>query len=181
MSAAKTSSRPAKFWKKKTLAEMSEAEWESLCDGCGKCCVITLEDEDTGVIHSTDVACNLFDTNACGCGDYANRKARVPDCVKLTPELVPTLDWLPKTCAYRLVAEGRALHWWHPLVSGDRETVHQANASVRGRTRPEGRLKMPGLMRRIVEWPEPDEAPDEAPDGDVKKGKSPSRRGTRGG
>jgi uncharacterized protein len=143
------------FWKTKTLAQMSEAEWESLCDGCGKCCVISLEDADSGELYRTDVACNLFNTMACGCGDYANRKKRVPDCVKLTPRNVAKLDWLPPTCAYRLVAEGRDLYWWHPLISGDAETVHIAQASVRGQTRPEGRLKIPGLMKRIKQWPEP--------------------------
>lgn len=154
------------FWKTKTLAQMSEAEWESLCDGCGKCCVISLEDEDTGELHRTDVSCKLFNTVSCGCGDYANRKKRVPDCVKLTPRNVPKLDWLPPTCAYRLVAAGEDLYWWHPLVSGDRETVHSAGASVRMQTRPEGRLKIPGLMKRIKQWPEPLEAPPPEP---VKK------------
>ncbi len=145
----------APFWKTKTLAEMNTPEWESLCDGSGKCCVISLEDADSGELYRTDVACNLFNTVACGCGDYANRKKRVPDCVKLTPKNVPKLDWLPPTCAYRLVAEKRDLYWWHPLVSGDPETVHIAQASVRGQTRPEGHLKIPGLMKRIKQWPEP--------------------------
>ena len=143
------------FWKTKTLAEMTEAEWESLCDGCGKCCLVGLEDEDSGEIYLTDVACTLFDSAQCRCGDYANRQARVHDCVKLTPENVPELHWLPKTCAYRLVAAGRDLFWWHPLVSGDPETVHAARVSIRGKTRPEGRLKLRGLMRRITQWPEP--------------------------
>jgi hypothetical protein len=149
----------APFWKTKSLVEMTEAEWESLCDGCGKCCTISLEDEDTGELHRTNVACNLFDTNTCGCGDYANRKKKVPDCVKLTPKNVPKLDWLPPTCAYRLVALGRDLYWWHHLISGDRETVHAAGASVRGETRPEGRLKMAGLIKRIIQWPAPLDAP----------------------
>lgn len=160
------SKKPAKgaqaaepFWKTKTLAQMNEAEWESLCDRCGKCCVISLEDADTGQLYLTDVSCKLFDTAACGCADYANRKKKVPDCVKLTPKNVPKLDWLPRTCAYRLVAEGRDLLWWHPLVSGDPETVHVAQASARNRTRPEGRLKTPGLIKRIIEWPEPLETP----------------------
>ena len=147
------------FWKAKSLADLTNAEWESLCDGCGKCCTISLEDEDTSELHRTNVACNLFDTNACGCGDYANRKKKIPDCVKLTPKNVPKLDWLPPTCAYRLVAQGRDLYWWHHLISGDRETVHAAGASVRGQTRPEGRLKMAGLIKRIIQWPEPKEAP----------------------
>jgi uncharacterized cysteine cluster protein YcgN (CxxCxxCC family) len=144
----------APFWKTKTLAEMSEEEWESLCDGCGKCCLIGLEDEDTGEIHLTDVACKLFDNGACRCGDYANRFEKVDDCTKLTPENVPDLYWLPKTCAYRLVAQGRDLFWWHPLISGDPETVHAANVSVRGKTRPERGQKVSTLMKRIVKWPE---------------------------
>jgi uncharacterized cysteine cluster protein YcgN (CxxCxxCC family) len=143
------------FWRTKTLPEMSEAEWESLCDNCGKCCVISLEDADTGELHLTDVSCKLFDSKKCQCGDYANRKKIVPDCVKLTPKNVPKLDWLPHTCAYRLVSEGKDLQWWHPLVSGDPDTVHVAKVSVRGKTRGEGRLKIPGLMKRITKWPEP--------------------------
>ena len=99
----------APFWKTKTLAQMSEAEWESLCDRCGKCCVISIEDADTGTLYLTDVSCKLFDTKACGCSDYANRKKHVPDCVKLTPKNVSKLDWLPQTCAYRLVREGQAI------------------------------------------------------------------------
>lgn len=147
------------YWRKKTLAQMNEREWEALCDNCGKCCVISIEDVDDGTLYLTDVSCKLFDSAKCQCGDYANRKRHVPDCVKLTPKNVPKLDWLPRTCAYRLVSEGRDLHWWHPLVSGDPETVHLARASVRGKTRPEGRLKMAGLIKRIVKWPEPLDQP----------------------
>jgi hypothetical protein len=142
------------FWKTKTLAEMSDAEWESLCDGCGKCCLIGLEDADTGEVYLTDVACDLLDGDACRCKDYANRKAHVPDCVKLTPETVGELSWLPKTCAYRLVNEKQELRWWHPLISGDPETVHAANVSVRGKTRPQGKLKPRHLIKRITKWPE---------------------------
>jgi uncharacterized cysteine cluster protein YcgN (CxxCxxCC family) len=147
------------FWKTKTLAEMTEPEWESLCDGCGKCCLVGLEDEDTGEIYLTDVACKLFDSKTCGCSDYANRQKRVHDCVKLTPENMHELTWLPKTCAYRLVHQGRDLYWWHPLLTGDPESVHEARVSVRGKTRPEGRLQIAGLMRRITRWPEPKEKP----------------------
>ncbi|MES1203431.1 MAG: YcgN family cysteine cluster protein [Pseudomonadota bacterium] len=153
MSADKASGQ-LPFWKSKTLAEMSEAEWESLCDGCGKCCLIGLEDADTGEVYLTDVACDLLDSGACRCKDYPNRKTHVPDCVKLTPETVGELSWLPKTCAYRLVHEGQDLRWWHPLISGDPETVHAANVSVRGKTRPQGRLKPRHLIKRITRWPE---------------------------
>lgn len=121
------------FWKTKSLEEMSAAEWESLCDGCGKCCLSKLEDEDTGDIHWTSVVCRLFDADKCRCKDYVNRNARVSDCVRLTPANVRTIAWLPKTCAYRLVARGEALPAWHPLVTGDSESVHRAGISVRGR------------------------------------------------
>jgi uncharacterized cysteine cluster protein YcgN (CxxCxxCC family) len=123
------------FWKTKTLEAMTPTEWESLCDGCGKCCLSKLEDEDTGEIYWTSVGCRLFDGQTCRCSDYVNRLARVPDCVGLTPQNVRTISWLPKTCAYRLVAEGHDLYWWHRLVSGSAETVHEAGISMRGRVR----------------------------------------------
>jgi uncharacterized cysteine cluster protein YcgN (CxxCxxCC family) len=148
-----------RFWETKSLPEMNTAEWEALCDNCGKCCVISIEDVDSGELYLTDVSCKLFDSKKGQCGDYANRKKLVPDCVKLTPKNVPKLDWLPQTCAYRLVEEKRPLYWWHPLISGDPETVHIAQASARGRTRPEGRLQMAGLVKRIMRWPTPLEEP----------------------
>lgn len=147
------------YWRRKRLHEMSEREWEALCDNCGKCCVISVEDIDTGQLYLTDVSCKLFDTTTSRCSNYAERKKYVPDCVKLTPKNVAKLDWLPRTCAYRLVEEGRDLYWWHPLVSGDPETVHVAQASAKNRTRPEGRLKIAGLIKRITQWPEPLAAP----------------------
>jgi len=128
-----TSKAMEPFWKNKPLLAMSEAEWESLCDGCGKCCLAKLEDEDTGEIHWTSVACRLFDAGTCRCTDYAGRLARVPDCVRLTPANVGEITWLPSTCAYRLLAEGKDLPWWHPLVSGRAETVHEAGISMRNR------------------------------------------------
>lgn len=121
------------FWKTKSLEEMSRVEWESLCDGCGKCCLSKLEDEDTGEIVWTSVACRLFDAGKCACRDYTNRNEKVPDCVILTTENVRTIPWLPKTCAYRLVAEGRDLFDWHPLKSGRADSVHEARISVRGK------------------------------------------------
>lgn len=121
------------FWKEKTLEEMSVSEWESLCDGCGKCCLSKLEDEDTGEIYFTSIGCRLFNPSTCLCRDYTNRLASVPDCVKLSPENVRTISWLPSTCAYRLVAEGRDLYPWHHLISGDRGTVHREGVSVVGR------------------------------------------------
>lgn len=132
------------FWKTKTLEAMSLAEWESLCDGCGKCCLSKLEDEDTGEIYWTTVGCRLLDAGTCRCRDYGNRLALVSDCVKLTPLNVRTIPWLPETCAYRLVMEGQDLAWWHPLVSGRAETVHEAGISVRGKvTASETELEQP--------------------------------------
>lgn len=121
------------FWKTTKLEDMDGAEWEALCDGCGKCCLSKLEDEDTGDIYWTTVGCRLFDDKTCSCRDYANRFALVSDCVGLTPDNVRTISWLPRTCAYRLAAEGRDLYWWHHLISGSRQTIHDAGMSVRGR------------------------------------------------
>ena len=133
---------------------MSNPEWESLCDGCGRCCLVKLEDQDSGTIHFTDVRCKLLDGASCRCGDYANRQAKVPDCVQLTPDVVRTLTWLPPTCGYRLVAEGKDLAWWHPLVSGSVDTVHDAGVSVKGRTSgSEEEFTVPQLMDQLVTWP----------------------------
>jgi hypothetical protein len=142
------------FWLSKSLSEMSRSEWESLCDGCARCCLIKLEDEDTARIYYTDVACRLLDCESCRCTDYAHRARRVRDCLRITPKRARAWGWLPPTCAYRLVAEGRDLYGWHPLVSGDPETVHQAGVSVRGRVAAgERALPESALERHIVNWP----------------------------
>jgi len=144
----------APFWKAKSLEEMNVAEWESLCDGCARCCLVKLEDEDTGEIHFTDIGCTLLDGKACRCLDYPRRSRRVPDCVRLTPEVVRTLSWLPVTCAYRLVSEGKDLPDWHPLVSGSSESVHDAGVSVRGRIYAiEDDVAQARWPERIVLWP----------------------------
>ncbi len=142
------------FWKRKTLEELNRVEWESLCDGCGRCCLVKLEDEDSGAVHFTDIACKLFDSANCRCKDYARRLKKVPDCIGLTPAKVRALGWLPPSCAYRLVAEGRDLPWWHPLVSGSQTTVHEAGISVRGRVSiRENEVEPDDYPRHIVAWP----------------------------
>ncbi len=158
--ASPAEAEPLPFWRAKSLEAMSPAEWESLCDGCARCCLVKLEDEDTEEILYTDVGCTLLDDSGCRCRDYANRQAKVPDCVRLTPQAVRTLTWLPPTCAYRRLAEGRDLAWWHPLVSGDASTVHTAGVSVRDRVAgPEEGFTVRELLNRIVDWP--DEEPEE--------------------
>ena len=115
------------------IEALTKPEWEALCDGCGQCCLHKCEDEDTGAIYPTNVACRLLDISTARCSDYAHRKARVPDCLRLTPRLAASVSWLPATCAYRLRADGDPLPSWHYLVSGDREAVHAAGVSVRGK------------------------------------------------
>jgi uncharacterized cysteine cluster protein YcgN (CxxCxxCC family) len=140
------------FWQHKSLAEMTPGEWEQLCDGCGKCCLHKLEDTDTGVISYTNVACRLLDLGTCRCTDYKHRQKLVHDCLRLSPKAIRGLKWLPATCGYRLIDEGKNLYWWHPLVSGDPETVHQAGVSVRGRAIAERQAG--DLEDHIVDWPD---------------------------
>jgi uncharacterized cysteine cluster protein YcgN (CxxCxxCC family) len=141
----------APFWKTKRLDQMTAEEWESLCDGCGRCCLHKLRDSDTDSLAFTNVACRLLDLGTCRCRDYAHRTRRVPDCVQLSPDTLAEIDWLPPSCAYRRVAEGKDLLWWHPLVSGDPETVHQAGISVRGRAIDE--RKAGPFEHHLVDWP----------------------------
>lgn len=148
----------ARFWRVKRLEALSQEEWESLCDGCGKCCMVRLRDDTTDDVVDTNIACRLFEANACRCLDYKNRFARVSDCVRLTPTTVREIDWLPRTCAYRLVAEGADLPWWHHLISGSRSTVHEAGMSVRGRTVPELEVAEKDVEDHVVVWPGEDDA-----------------------
>jgi len=142
------------FWQTKRLEQMTREEWESLCDGCGLCCLVRFEDEDTGKVVPTRVHCRLFDAERCTCIDYANRREQVPDCIKLTPGDIEALGWMAGSCAYRRIQEGRGLANWHPLVSGDPESVHEAGVSVRGQTVSELALKDPedALDFEAPEW-----------------------------
>ncbi len=123
-----------KFWEDVPLERLDRAQWEALCDGCGKCCLHKLEDEETLELHATNVACRLLDRRSGQCSDYKHRHAFVPECIRLTPKKLRSMDWLPKSCAYVLRDEGKPLPEWHYLVSGDRDAVHRAGASVRGWT-----------------------------------------------
>ncbi len=138
------------FWKTKQLSEMTTAEWEALCDGCGRCCMLKLEDEDTEQVYMTRIACKLLDIGKCSCKDYPNRHKKVPDCLQLTVGLVESLSWLPGTCAYRLIQEGQDLAWWHPLVSGDPHSVHEAGVSVRTWAMTETSARVDQLHRYII-------------------------------
>lgn len=121
----------AEFWRRKSLTEMSKKEWESLCDGCGKCCLNKIEYQDTGEMVYTRVACRLFDPNTCRCSNYVGRKKEVRDCLTLTPAKLKTIDWLPTTCAYRLVGEGKDLPDWHHLKTQDKNTIHRQGQSLK--------------------------------------------------
>ncbi|MCF8475656.1 MAG: YcgN family cysteine cluster protein [Pseudolabrys sp.] len=142
------------FWRAKKMSEMTPKEWESLCDGCGRCCLNKLTDVDTGETVYTDVGCKLLDGTTCRCTDYKNRQAKVRDCVRLTPRNVKRLSWLPPTCGYRLIAEGRDLYWWHPLVSGSAKTVHSSGISVKNKVAAnEKDVPDERLVDFVVSWP----------------------------
>lgn len=144
------------FWKAKSLAAMSPAEWESLCDGCGRCCLNKLEDVESGEIQYTNAACRLLDLNRCRCRHYDQRSQLVLECVRLTPTNILAVGWLPYSCAYRRLAEGRELAWWHPLVSGTAKTVHEAGISVRGKVVSEESISPNGLEEHVIDWIEHD-------------------------
>jgi uncharacterized cysteine cluster protein YcgN (CxxCxxCC family) len=141
-----------RFWEH-PLESLSRDEWEALCDGCGKCCLHKVEDEDTGDIYPTNVACKLLDLGTARCSDYRHRRAFVPDCLRLTPRLAGKLDWLPETCAYRRRADGLPLPDWHYLISGDREAVHRAGASVVGKAISE---TIAGPLENHIVWDDED-------------------------
>ena len=139
-----------KFWQEKSLSEMTKQEWESLCDGCGKCCLHKLEDEDTAEIHYTGVVCNLIELKTCRCTQYSKRTHLVPDCLDLTQHDFADFNWLPETCAYKLLADGEDLPDWHPLVSGDPETVHDSGASIRSYAMKESEVDQ--IEEHIIQW-----------------------------
>lgn len=138
------------FWETKSLNQMTKVEWESLCDGCGKCCLHKLEDIDTGEISVSNVSCSFLDQTSCKCKDYKNRNENVPDCIQLDLKNLKKLDWLPSTCAYRLIDEGESLHDWHHLISGSSETIHERGISVRDCSVNESSLK--NVEEYILEW-----------------------------
>lgn len=140
------------FWLAKTLEQMSAEEFESLCDGCGKCCLHKLEDEDTGDVYYTKVACRYLDHDTCRCQEYTNRQQLVEACAVLTPDTVKDTYWLPETCAYRLIADGIPLFDWHPLVSGDPDSIHSAGVSVRGRVVHEASVNPDDFEDYVVRW-----------------------------
>lgn len=140
------------FWRSKALSDLTREEWEALCDGCAQCCRIKLEDVDSGDIGVTDVVCELLDQSTCRCTDYPNRHTRVPDCIAFGADDVLALRWLPESCGYRRVAEGRDLPDWHPLVSGHADSVHRARRSVRGQVQSERFIHPDEFETRIVRW-----------------------------
>ncbi|EIE51155.1 hypothetical protein AL036_01585 [Salipiger aestuarii] len=143
-----------RFWERKPLSRMSDAEWEALCDGCGKCCLNKLEDEDTGDVALTRVACRLLDGETCRCSQYPIRHQFVPECIVLGPRnMEDNLYWMPETCAYKLLWQGKPLYKWHPLITGDPESVHRAGVSMQGRTVSEFEVDDDDWEDHIIEEP----------------------------
>ncbi|MEO1154410.1 MAG: YcgN family cysteine cluster protein [Pseudomonadota bacterium] len=143
-----------RYWERVPLKNLTQREWEALCDGCGKCCLNKLEDPDTGEVELTRVACRLLDDETCRCGQYDIRKTLVPECVVLSPQTLPEIAyWMPETCAYRLLHEGKPLYDWHPLISGTPGSVHDAGVSVRGWTVPEFEVPEEEWEDHIIEEP----------------------------
>lgn len=140
------------FWQRKRLADMSQTEWESLCDGCGLCCLNKLEDEDTGDVYYTELVCPYMNVDTGCCTTYDTRLQKVPECTVLTADTVADFHWLPRTCAYRTLAEGRPLPAWHPLVSGDPETVMAAGISVRNRVIHADTVPEDDWEEHIIHW-----------------------------
>ena len=147
-------SKSEPFWQQKTLKEMTNEEWESLCDGCGKCCLHKLLDEEDETVYYTQVACKLLDITQCRCNNYPERKKLVPQCVELSLQDVEEFHWLPKTCAYRLLFEGKPLPEWHPLITGDPNSVHTAKQSIKGRAISEHIVLQEDLEYHIINWVE---------------------------
>ena len=143
---------PPRFWETKSLAEMTHEEWEALCDGCGRCCMVKLRDEGTGEVHHTAVVCRFLDHDSCRCTRYPERHEVEPNCVHVDADNVLSLGFMPSSCAYRRVAEGRGLAWWHPLVSGDPGTVHAAGVSVAGKVLSEDGVHPDDLEHHVVTW-----------------------------
>lgn len=141
-----------RFWERYPLDQLDHDEWEALCDGCGRCCLVKLEDEDTGEHWFTDVSCRYLNTATCRCTTYGTRAEVVPDCLRVTPRLARDFAWLPETCAYRLLARGEALPAWHPLITGTRHSVVEAGISVRDRVTSEALVPEEALEERIVHW-----------------------------
>ena len=140
------------FWEIKSLAQMTQTEWESICDGCARCCLQKLEDEDTGEVYYTDLACRYLDLESCRCKDYANRTVRVHNCVSLSIDRMDALQWLPDTCAYRLLADGKGLSAWHPLISGTAASVLAAGISVKGKCIAETEVPCDRWEDHLIDW-----------------------------
>lgn len=142
----------ANFWEEKSLSEMTFSQWESVCDGCGKCCLHKLEDEEDDKLYYTDIACKLLDIESCRCSDYSNRVKKVPSCLTLTAATLKDVHFLPDTCGYRLLSENKPLASWHPLISGKSTSVYEAGASVSGRVLSETYIHPDDFEARIIHW-----------------------------